>query len=72
MHPEFNFVFTIQETAVSLWGYTPERAAELQSGMVAVVCTHAKKLDEAKGLRILIRDETCEPVELDLGLVEVT
>ena len=59
LHPDFNFLFTIIDTAVHHWGYTLEDACELQSRMVGMACEHAKKLDAQRGSRIIVEDETC-------------
>jgi hypothetical protein len=60
MHPEYDFVFTLEEKALTFWGYGPERAREIQSDLLAVVCAHGRKMDAAKGITIIIEDESCE------------
>ena len=59
LHPDFSFLFRIVDVAVENWSYSVEAACELQSNMVALACEHAKKLDAARGVQIVIEDETC-------------
>lgn len=61
VHPEYNFLFTIKEIAVSSWHYKPEDAARYQSQMVALACDFAKKLDFDRCIDIIVEDETCTP-----------
>ena len=57
MHPEYEFALNLEEKALKFWGYGPEQARALQGDMVAVACAHAKRLDAARGIYVVITDE---------------
>ena len=55
-HPQYAFVFPLGAYSERWWGYAPERAKELQSDIIPVVCAHAGSHGAAKGLEIIIGD----------------
>jgi hypothetical protein len=67
MHPEYAFVFTVEHNAITHWSYSPEAAKAAQSNMLEIVCAHAKKNDLARGLEIVIQDESCPVTSQTMG-----
>lgn len=71
MHPEYHFVFTLEQKALLHWRYDADQAKSVQSEMLAVVCAQARKSDLERGLLIVIEDESC-PDETIAVVTETT
>lgn len=63
LHPEYDFVFTIEEVAQLRWALPLEVARQTQSEIVGVACDFAKKRDACRGLSIVILDESCPDLD---------
>jgi hypothetical protein len=54
LHPEYEFIFSIQESAQARWHYTPKDAERTQIHMLQNAFEVAKRSDQQKGLEIMI------------------
>ena len=54
LHPEYEFIFSIKDSAQARWGYTPEDAERTQAHMIENAVEVAKRADQEKGLEIII------------------
>jgi len=54
LHPEYDFIFSIKESAQARWRYKPEEAERTQAHMVENAFEVAKRTDHEKGLEIII------------------
>jgi hypothetical protein len=54
LHPEYEFIFSITESAHARLNYTPEDAKRTQTYMVENAFEVAKRSDQDKGLEIII------------------
>ena len=63
MHPEYNFVFTIAQRALTTWSYDLLRAQQSEENMIRIACEHARQQDWLKGLDIVIEDGSCRERE---------
>ena len=54
LHPEYEFIFSITETAQGRWHYKPEDAQRTQAHMIENAFEVAKRADAEKGLEIVI------------------
>jgi hypothetical protein len=54
LHPEYEFIFSIKETAQARWHYTPRDADRTQAHMIENAFEVAKRSDHDKGLEIVI------------------
>ena len=56
LHPEYEFIFSITETAQARWRYSPEDAERTQGHMIENAFEVAKRSDHDNGLEIVIED----------------
>jgi hypothetical protein len=54
LHPEYEFIFSIKESAQARWHYTPKDAERTQTHMTESAFEVAKRSDGQKGLEIMI------------------
>jgi len=54
LHPEYEFIFSIKESAQARWHYTPKDAERTQVHMIESAFEVAKRADQDKGLEIII------------------
>jgi len=54
LHPEYEFIFSIKESAQARWKYKPEDAERTQLHMIENAFEVAKRADHDKGLEIII------------------
>jgi hypothetical protein len=54
LHPEYEFILSIKETAQARWRYSPEDAERTQNYMIENAFEVAKRADQDKGLEIII------------------
>ena len=54
LHPEYDFIFSIKDSAQARWGYPLKDAARTQSYMIENAFEVAKRADHEKGLEIVI------------------
>ena len=54
LHPEYEFIFSIKESAQARWHYTPKDAERTQVHMIENAFEVAKRSDHDKGLEIVI------------------
>jgi hypothetical protein len=54
LYPEYEFIFSITETAQARWRYGPEDAERTQAHMIENAFEVAKRADHDKGLEIMI------------------
>ena len=54
LHPEYEFIFSIKESAQARWHYTPQDAKRTQAHMIENAFEVAKRADHDKGLEIVI------------------
>ena len=54
LHPEYEFIFSINESAKARWHYSPEDAERTQAHMIENAFEVAKRADREKGLEIVI------------------
>jgi hypothetical protein len=54
LHPEYEFIFSIKESAQARWNYTPKDAERTQMHMIENAFEVAKRSDHDKGLEIVI------------------
>jgi len=54
LHPEYEFIFSIKESAQARWHYTPKDAERTQVHMIENAFEVAKRADHDKGLEIVI------------------
>ena len=54
LHPEYDFIFSIKESAQARWNYKPKDAERTQAHMIENAFEVAKRADEEKGLEIII------------------
>ena len=54
LHPEYEFIFSIKESAQAHWRYSPEEAERTQLHMIENAFEVAKRSDHDKGLEIII------------------
>lgn len=56
LHPEYEFILSIKETAQARWHYAPEDAERTQIYRIENAFEVAKRADHDKGLEIMIED----------------
>jgi len=56
LHPEYEFIFSIKESAQARWKYTPQDAERTQAHMIENAFEVAKRSDHDNGLEIVIED----------------
>jgi hypothetical protein len=54
LHPEYEFIFSIKESAQARWRYSPKEAERTQAHMIQNAFEVAKRSDHDKGLEIVI------------------
>ena len=54
LHPEYDFIFSIKESAQARWHYTPKDAERTQVHMIENAFEVAKRADHDRGLEIII------------------
>ena len=54
LHPEYEFILSIKESAQSRWGYTLNDAQRTQAHMIENAFEVAKRADAEMGLEIVI------------------
>jgi hypothetical protein len=54
LHPEYEFIFSIKDSAQERWGYAPKDAERTQAHMIENAFEVAKRSDHDKGLEIII------------------
>ena len=54
LHPEYEFILSIKDSAQARWGYTPKDAERTQAHMIENAVEVAKRADAEKGLEIVI------------------
>ena len=54
LHPEYEFIFSIKESAQARWHYAPQDAERTQIHMIEHAFEVAKRADYDKGLVIVI------------------
>jgi hypothetical protein len=54
LHPEYDFIFSIKESAQARWHYTSKDAERTQAHMIENAFEVAKRSDHDKGLEIVI------------------
>ena len=54
LHPEYEFIFSIKDSAQARWGYTLQDAQRTQSYMIENAFEVAKRSDAEMGLEIVI------------------
>jgi hypothetical protein len=54
LHPEYEFIFSIKDSAQTRWRYGPEDAERTQNYMIENAFEVAKRADHDKGLEIVI------------------
>lgn len=54
IHPEYEFIFSIKESAQARWRYSPEDAQRTQTYMIENAFEVAKRADQERGLEIVI------------------
>ena len=54
LHPEYDFIFSIKESAQARWHYTPKDAERTQVHMIENAFEVAKRADLDRGLEIII------------------
>jgi len=56
LHPEYEFIFSIKESAQARWKYKPEDAERTQVHMIGNAFEVAMRSDHDNGLEIVIED----------------
>ena len=54
LHPEYEFIFSIKDSAQARWGYTLQDAERTQAHMIENAFEVAKRADREKRLEIVI------------------
>ena len=54
LHPEYEFIFSIKESAQARWNYTPIDAERTHVHMIENAFEVAKRADQEEGLEIII------------------
>jgi len=54
LHPEYEFILSIKESAQVRWRYSPEDAERTQNYMIENAFEVAKRADQDEGLEIII------------------
>lgn len=54
LHPEYEFIFSIKDSAQARWGYALKEAERTQTYMIENAFEVAKRSDYEKGLEIVI------------------
>jgi hypothetical protein len=54
LHPEYEFIFSIKESAQARWNYTPIDAERTQIYMIENAFEVAKRADQERGLEIIL------------------
>ena len=57
LHPEYEFIFSIKDSAQARWHYTLQDAERTQAFMIENAFEVAKRADAEKGLEIVIEDD---------------